>query len=146
MPLHWRCKGRSQCQFGASVISQGYVWIQVWSKSLCPHTLNVLGGLKSAQNVTSCMLRSRGVWGFWHKCKRDLRTPSWVQHLLGPESAQKVNSWLLGSRDIHRHPYCKGLRLKWKRDIGTPLVSSVSFGSQVSWLCQIMIGRVLRIS
>ena len=36
MPLHLRCKGRSQCQFGASVISQGCVWIQVWSKSLCP--------------------------------------------------------------------------------------------------------------
>ena len=55
------------------------------------------------------------------KWKRDVTTPSWLQHLFGPVSAQNVNSWLLGSGDIHRHSYCKGLREKWKRDISTPL-------------------------
>ena len=50
----------------------------------------------------------------------------------GPESAQNVKSWLLGSRGIRRHPYCRGLEQKGQSDLWAPSVSSVSLGPKSS--------------
>ena len=44
----------------------------------------------------------------------------------GPESAQNVKSWLLGSLGVRRHPYCRGLDQKGQSDLRLPSVSSVS--------------------
>ena len=65
-----------------------------------------------------------GVWN-----KKDKVTsgyPRCPQGPGGPESAQNVKSWLLGSRGVHRHPYCRGWEQIGQSDLRLPSVSSVS--------------------
>ena len=65
--------------------------------------------------------------GVWNKNDQVTSVNPWCpQCPRGPKSAHNVKSWLLGARGVHRHPYCRGFKQKWKSDLCTPSVSSVS--------------------
>ena len=81
--------------------------------------------------------------GVWNKNDKVTFGYPWCpQCPWGPKSAQNVKSWLLGSRGVRRHPYCRGLEQKGQSDLRLPSGSSVSRWSWVSSKCQILVAGV----